>query len=81
SFKRNETSAKFAPNSAWLLSESDKDLTTSFDPRPNVRITEIDADKTAADAVWYDLQGRRVTNPASGNIYIDSTTRRMYLIK
>lgn len=80
-FKRNGKAANFAPNTAWLLSESDTDLTTSFDPRPNVRITEIDADKTAADAVWYDLQGRRVASPAAGNIYIDSTTRRMYLIK
>lgn len=81
SFVRTESETKYAPNSAWLLSESDKDLTTSFEPRPNVRISEIDADEAAADAVWYDLQGRRVAQPTPGNIYIDSTTHRLYLVK
>lgn len=80
-FKRTESASTFAPNTAWLLSESDKDLVTSFDPRPNARITEIDVDEVGADAVWYDLQGRRVTDPKPGNLYIDSTTHRLYLIK
>lgn len=82
-FTRTEpaASAVIAPNSAYLLSEAAGDLTGSFDARPNVRITEIEADTLPADAVWYDLQGRRVASPAPGALYIEATTHRLYLVK
>lgn len=82
-FTRTEPSASavIAPNSAYLLSEATGDLTGSFDPRPNVRITEVEAEALPADAVWYDLQGRRIASPAAGALYIEATTHRLYLVK
>jgi hypothetical protein len=36
----------------------------------------LDGDATAdKDALWYDLQGRRVTTPVSGNPYIRVTSQ------
>lgn len=82
-FTRTEpaASAVIAPNSAYLLSEAAGDLAGSFDNRPNSRITEVDADAIPAEAIWYDLQGRRVASPAAGSIYVEGNSHRLYLVK
>lgn len=41
-------------------------------------ITRVESESVAADGVYYDLQGRRVTNP-QGGIYINSDHKKVYI--
>lgn len=36
------------------------------EPAPTVAVDSIDADTTVTDTAWFDLQGRRIANPANG---------------
>lgn len=71
----------FPANTTVLISENTGELETTFDKRPYAHITEIAADEIDGEAVWYDLQGRRIASPAAGGLYINGTTRDLVRVK
>lgn len=80
-FAPSSSRTALAPNSAYLLSENNIELVTTFEKRPYAHIVEIPVSEIDADAKWYDLQGRRVMRPQPGNLYINGSTKSLMLIR
>jgi hypothetical protein len=38
-------------------------------------VENVSVDEADEDAIWYDLEGRRVAEPISGSLYIRVTSR------
>lgn len=81
SFTYTTSTTALQPNTCYLLSESEGPLTISTEERPHVGITEITADSVDLEQKWYDLQGRRISAPTPGHLYINGTTRSLILVK
>ncbi len=65
-----------APNSAYIIADTDADIPVVIGDDPGASIEEIPVEDLSADAILYDLQGRRVVNPVSG-LYIDGVSKKV----
>ncbi len=74
----HDTSTTIQPNSAYLESNDEADAILLTDDI-ETGIEDVNADK-ADNKEWYDLNGRRIVNPAQG-IYINGTRHKLQLLK